>query len=66
MYITVKTSQGIKKLKLAKGATVEDSLRALALPRCKHITLRQGVPIPADERLRDGDLIDVVSVFSGG
>ena len=66
MHITVKTSSGVKKLKLAKGATVEDSLKALSLHGCKHLVLRSGIPLPSDESLEDGETIDVVSVFSGG
>jgi len=66
MYITVKTAKGVKKLKLAKGSTVEDSLKELELARCKHLVLRKGVPLPDDESLIDGDSLDVVSVFSGG
>ena len=66
MYITVKTGAGAKKLKLAKGSTVEDSLKELGLPRCKHLVLKKGVPLPQDESLSDGDSLDVVSVFSGG
>lgn len=66
MHITAKTARGVKKLKLAKGATVEDSLKALSLHGCKHLVFRSGVPLPSDETLEDGEIIDVVSVFSGG
>ncbi len=66
MNVMVRTSSERRRVRLASGSTVEDALKAVELPVCKHIVIRKGVPLPSDERLLDGDSIDVVSVFSGG
>jgi len=55
-----------KTLDLAPGSNAEDAIRALGLFPDAWIPVREGSPIPTDEELRDGDLLKLIGVVSGG
>jgi sulfur carrier protein len=46
--------------------TVNDLLADLDLSREAHLVIRNGTLVPGDERLVDGDVIEVRPVISGG
>jgi len=66
MQVTVKTSRMKKKVRLPKGSRASDALKSLELALTHHLVIREGRPIPSDEKLSDNDVIEVVEVFSGG
>ncbi len=51
---------------LPDGSTATDLVRSLDLPTVATLVLRSGTPIPIDERLSEGDDLEVVYVASGG
>jgi len=55
-----------KNLKLKRGATVEDAIRALELYPDAWIPVRGSQPISLDEPLKDGEEIKLIAVVSGG
>ncbi|MFH0815551.1 MAG: MoaD/ThiS family protein [Methanobacteriota archaeon] len=66
MQITVKTSMIERRVRLPKGSCASDALKSLELALTHHLVLREGRPIPSDEKLSHDDVIEVVEVFSGG
>ena len=60
------TSRESKKVKLEKGATVEQAIRSLDLLPDAWIPIRGNEPVPLDETLKDGDVLKLISVVSGG
>ncbi|MFA5772121.1 MAG: MoaD/ThiS family protein [Thermoplasmata archaeon] len=55
-----------KRLQLQNGSTVLDILNKLNINPDTMIPLRNSSPLPIDERLKDGDVIELVRVVSGG
>ncbi|MCU0858996.1 MAG: MoaD/ThiS family protein [Thermoplasmata archaeon] len=51
---------------LEDGSTVEQLIRALSYLPDGWIALRDGVPVPLDEVLHDGEEVRLFSVVSGG
>lgn len=69
MKIKVKLMPKGKKfddLNLKSGATGQELLKKLNLAPDAHIISRKGSPIPLDEKLRQGDIINIIKVISGG
>ena len=60
--------KGIKfdDVNLTDGATGLELLKKLNLALDAHIITRKGSPIPLDEKLRQGDKINIIQVISGG
>lgn len=48
------------------GATGLELLKKLNLAPDAHIITRKGSPIPLDEKLSQGDKINIIQVISGG
>ncbi len=56
-----------KTLELKKGAVAEEVVRLLGMNRETVIVIRKkGIPIPECEPLADGDLLEIITVISGG
>jgi len=55
-----------KMVKLSGKATGIKLLKDLDLHLDAHIIVRDGAPIPMDEKLKDGDKIRILTVTSGG
>ena len=55
-----------KVVELDKGASVEQAIRALGLIPDAWIPVRGNLPLPLDEPLKDGDVLKLISVISGG
>jgi sulfur carrier protein len=55
-----------KVVELDKGASVEQAIRALGLFPDAWIPVREDMPLPLDEQLKDGDVLKLISVVSGG
>lgn len=55
-----------KVVELDKGASVEQAIRALGLVPDAWIPVRENLPLPLDEPLKDGDVLKLISVVSGG
>ncbi len=55
-----------KSVELPNGASGYDLVKQLGLAPDVHLLVREDVPIPIDEKLRDGEQIRVISVVSGG
>ena len=51
---------------LPEGARATDLVRQLGLPTAACLVMRNGVPIPIDEPLAEGDALEIVYVASGG
>lgn len=51
---------------LDSGATALDLFKCLSLHPDSHIVTRDNTPIPADEKLYDGDELRIIGVVSGG
>jgi sulfur carrier protein ThiS len=69
MRVTVQilpTRKETKRITLEEGATAETAIRRLGLFPDQWIPLRDDGPIPIDEVLRDGDVLKIVAVVSGG
>ena len=66
MLVTIKTSRGKRRVRLPKGALASDALEMVELALTHHLVIREGRPIPSDEKLAQDDVIEVVEVFSGG
>lgn len=60
------TKKETVSVELPEGSTVEDLVRALSYLPDGWIAVRDGQPLPADEPLRDGDVLKLISVVSGG
>jgi sulfur carrier protein ThiS len=56
----------IPDMEIAQGAICLDVLNKLGLSPDAHIVTRKGEPIPIDERLKDGEQIEIIKVVSGG
>lgn len=65
MKITVER-EGREEIVLPDGASPLDVLVRFSLLPDAHIVLREGVPIPVDEELREGDALKIIKVASGG
>jgi sulfur carrier protein ThiS len=57
---------GIADVEVADGAICLDILNKLDLSPDAHIVAREGDPIPIDEKLKDGEKIEIIKVVSGG
>lgn len=55
-----------KTLELKRGAVAEDVVRLLGMNRETIVVRRGGKPIPECEPLADGDLLEIITVISGG
>ena len=51
---------------LPDGADGMRLMKSLELAPDVHILVRDGVPIPIDSEMRDGDRIRIIAVVSGG
>jgi sulfur carrier protein ThiS len=58
--------QGIADVEVVDGAICSDVLDKLGLSPDAHIVTREGYPIPIDEKLKDGEKIEIIKVVSGG
>jgi sulfur carrier protein ThiS len=66
MRINVEGRGGAERIEVPDGSSPMDVLAALSLLPDAHIILRDGIPIPIDERLSDGDSLRLIKVASGG
>jgi len=66
MKIRVDLGDDLKIVSIRENATVEETIRSLGLLPDAHIILRNGIPIPITECLKDEETIRVVKVASGG
>lgn len=66
--VKVQVIRGKKEeaVELAEGATAEALCSTLGLLIDAHIVLRNNVPIPMDEVMKEGELIKIIRVASGG
>jgi sulfur carrier protein len=55
-----------RELDVAGARTVRSLLTELGLDREAHLVIRNGTLVPSDERLDDGDTVEVRPVISGG
>ncbi|TLZ71863.1 MAG: MoaD/ThiS family protein [Methanobacteriota archaeon] len=55
-----------RAVELPDGATGYELMQRLALAPDVHLLVRGDVPIPIDEKLRDGESVRVIAVVSGG
>lgn len=55
-----------KAVALRKGATAADLLEKAGIHPDAVVVFRAGRPIPLDEKLEDGEEVEVVKVVSGG
>ena len=60
------TRKETKLLDLEEGSTVERMIRSIGLLPDGWIAVRADEPLPIDQRLEDGDEVDLISVVSGG
>ena len=56
----------IVDVEVTHGAICLDILEKLDLSPDAHIVAREGDPIPIDEKLKDGEKIEIIKVVSGG
>lgn len=66
MMLKVDLSGKRSEVMLPMPSTAEDLLAELCLLPDAHIVLRNDVPIPIDEPLKEGDLVRIIRVASGG
>jgi sulfur carrier protein ThiS len=68
MEVTVKITIILRKKEfiLDKETTVRRALEMLEVPAESHLAVRDGRLLTEDERLLDGDVIQLISVISGG
>lgn len=66
MRVTAARNGGEDEIELPENASSMDLLARLGLLPDAYIVLRDGIPIPIDERLNDGDVLKIVKVASGG
>lgn len=55
-----------KTLELKRGAVAEEVVRLLGMNRETVVVRRGGNPIPECEPLANGDLLEIITVISGG
>jgi len=55
-----------RKIELQEGLTALDMLKILNLNPDVMLVIRNDIPIPVDEKLKDKDVLKVVRVVSGG
>ncbi len=55
-----------RQVEMAGPRTVRNLLGQLGLDREAHLVIRNGTLVPGDERLDDGDTVEVRPVISGG
>ena len=55
-----------KKIELLENSTALDMLKTLDLNPDVMIVIRNEVPIPVDEKLKDKDVLNIIRVVSGG
>ena len=55
-----------KKIELRENSTALDMLKTLDLNPDGMIVIRNEVPIPVDEKLKDKDVLNIIRVVSGG
>jgi sulfur carrier protein ThiS len=55
-----------KAVELPPGSSGYDLIKLLGLAPDVHLLVREDVPIPIDEKLRDGERVRVIAVVSGG
>jgi sulfur carrier protein ThiS len=66
MKIIVTRGSDRDEVEVPDNASSMDVLARLCLLPDAHIVLREGVPIPIDEGLSEGDVLRVIKVASGG
>ncbi len=64
--ITAKWKGQSTDMSLPGGSTAQDLITELGVSLSTKIVMRNGMPIPSDEKLNDGDEIIVVETVSGG
>ena len=55
-----------KKIELQENSTALDMLKNLDLNPDVLLVIRNEVPIPVDEKLKDKDVLNIIRVVSGG
>lgn len=55
-----------RKIELQEGSTALDMLKMLNLNPDVMLVIRNDIPTPVDEKLKDKDVLKVVRVVSGG
>jgi len=55
-----------KNIELRENSTALDMLKTLDLNPDVMIVIRNEVPIPVDEKLKDKDVLNIIRVVSGG
>lgn len=55
-----------KEYKLEGSITVKKALHMLNLSSESHLVVRDGVLLVETEKLRDGDVVKIISAISGG
>ena len=68
MEITLKLSRNneTKKIDLQSKSIAEDALKKINLKPDTVVVLRKNRPIPIDEELKDGQILTILQVSSGG
>jgi len=68
MWVTAELfpARETKAVELPQDASGYDLMKHLGLAPDVHLLVRGDVPIPIDEKLRDGERVRVISVVSGG
>lgn len=64
--ISVRRRGTEKRLQLPSGSKAEDVIRGLGLNISTHIVLRGNMPIPIDDGINDGEVLDLIETVSGG
>ncbi len=68
MLVTVETMPARRQqtCELPNGATGFDLLKILHFAPDAHLLVRDEIPLPLDEPLKDGERVRVIAVVSGG
>ncbi len=66
MLIKVFINRTERTLCVDEGAAVTEILEALGLEENEHLVLKNGSLIPLDEAVREGDVLEVMRVVTGG
>ncbi|MEM0161057.1 MAG: MoaD/ThiS family protein [Thermoplasmata archaeon] len=66
MTIVELISSPKKTVKIKGERLVSEILKELSLTAETHIVLKNGVPVPEDDKVSDSDTIQIIRVFSGG
>jgi sulfur carrier protein ThiS len=64
IYVRNRQTDEVRELEVLK--TVRDLYQALNLPEGAVLVIRNGQLLTRDVRLKDGEMIDIIPVISGG